>query len=51
MEKERIGYLDDIKGFAIFLMVMGHVIAWNYMDYNEVCIYAPQQFVNVKMGG
>ena len=27
MEKKRIEYLDAIKGFAIFLMVMGHAIA------------------------
>lgn len=27
MTKERIGYIDAIKGFAIFLMVMGHALA------------------------
>lgn len=51
MEKKRIEYLDAIKGFAIILMVMGHVIAWNYSDYNEVCVYNPSQPINVKMGG
>lgn len=51
MEKKRIEYLDAIKGFAIILMVIGHVIAWNYTDYREVCIYDPKQPINVKMGG
>lgn len=51
MEKKRIEYLDAIKGFAIFLMVMGHVIAWNYVDYSRICIYDPDQSINVKMGG
>lgn len=51
MEKKRIEYIDAIKGFAILLMVMGHVIAWNYADYNNVCIYDPNQSINVKMGG
>lgn len=51
MEKKRIEYLDAIKGFAIFLMVMGHVIAWNYADYSRICIYDPNQPINVKMGG
>ena len=51
MEKKRIEYLDAIKGFAIFLMVMGHVIAWNYVDYSRICIYDPDQSINVKVGG
>ena len=51
MEKKRIEYLDAVKGFAIVLMVMGHAIAWNYADYNAVCIYNPDQPINVKMGG
>lgn len=28
--KERIGYIDSLKGLAILLMVMGHVIAWQF---------------------
>ena len=51
MEKERIEYIDAIKGFAIFLMVMGHAIAWNYADYTKVCIYSPNQLSNIKIGG
>lgn len=51
MEKERIEYIDAIKGFAIFLMVMGHVIAWNFEEYNQICIYDVNQSINVKIGG
>ena len=29
----RIDYLDRIKGFAIFLVVMGHAIAWQFNDF------------------
>ena len=29
--KQRIEYIDAIKGLAIFLMVMGHAIAWKTM--------------------
>ena len=31
--KQRIGYIDQIKGFAILLVVMGHVIATWFDDY------------------
>ena len=34
--KERLLYLDSIKGFAIFLMVLGHAIAWSFTDYSSV---------------
>lgn len=47
--KQRIEYIDAIKGLAIFLMVMGHAIAWNYDDYNAVCNFHPEQTINVKM--
>ena len=49
--KQRIEYIDAIKGLAIFLMVVGHAVAWNYADYNEVCIFRPEQSINVKLGG
>lgn len=32
----RIQYIDNIKGFAIFLVVMGHVIANWFPDYSVV---------------
>jgi len=30
--KQRIIWADAVKGFTILLMVMGHVLAWNYAD-------------------
>lgn len=31
MEKKlRLNYIDALKGFAIFLMVMGHALSWSY---------------------
>lgn len=48
---KRIEYIDAIKGFAIILMVMGHVIAWNYTDYTAVCIFNAEAPLNIKMGG
>lgn len=33
--QERIKYIDTLKGFAIFLMVMGHVIAWQFPSYQS----------------
>lgn len=32
--KQRILYLDALKGIAIFLVVLGHVIAWQYPQAN-----------------
>lgn len=29
-EKQRLDWLDLLKGFAIFLMVMGHFLAWTF---------------------
>lgn len=49
--KERIEYLDAIKGFAIILMVIGHAIAWNYYDYTAICAFKPEQSINIKIGG
>lgn len=31
----RIGYIDIMKGLAIFYVVMGHVLAWAYSDWKE----------------
>jgi fucose 4-O-acetylase-like acetyltransferase len=49
--KERISYLDSIRGFAILLMVVGHVIAWSYPNWHEVCLFLPSQPTNVMAGG
>lgn len=38
MEKERILFLDAIKGFAIFLMVLAHAIAWNFENWQNVVL-------------
>ncbi len=38
MKNEYIIWADALKGFAIFLMVMGHAIAWNCNNY-EVFIF------------
>lgn len=34
--KERIGYIDSLKGLAILLVVMGHVIPHFYPNWREV---------------
>lgn len=48
---KRIEYLDATKGFAIFLMVFAHVIAWNFSDYSQVVNYSPEQTENLKIAG
>lgn len=32
---QRIEYIDIMKGLAIFYVVMGHVLAWTYRDWNS----------------
>lgn len=34
MEVKYYPYLDQLKGLAILLMVMGHALAWSYNDYS-----------------
>ena len=34
--RKRMAYIDSIKGFAIFLVVMGHAIAWQFEDFYSV---------------
>lgn len=31
----RIQYIHSLKGFAILLMVMGHVLAWFGVDWQD----------------
>lgn len=49
--KERIAYLDALKGGAILLMVMGHVLAWSFADPSVIAQFDINQPVNVKVGG
>lgn len=48
---ERIEFLDQAKGFAIFLMVFAHAIAWNFTDWQSVCIYSQGQSISEIFGG
>lgn len=47
----RIEYFDQAKGFAIFLMVFAHAIAWNYGDWQSVCVYHNGQEYPEIIGG
>lgn len=38
----RIGYIDSLKGLAVLLMVMGHVIAWQFSDLQFALNQAPR---------
>lgn len=49
--KERIVFLDSIRGFAILLVVMGHAVAWNYPDWHEVCLFSQTQSKELMIGG
>ena len=39
--KQRFEYIDTIKGFAILLVVMGHVIAWSFESFDAVISMSP----------
>ena len=49
--KNRLEYIDAIRGLAILLMVMGHAIAWSYEDWNVICIFNQSQPSNIMAGG
>lgn len=40
---KRLAYIDSLKGFAMFLVVMGHVIAWQFADHEQVIHGGPKQ--------
>lgn len=48
---KRIEYLDATKGFAIFLMVFAHAIAWSFDDYRQVVILNGNQDSGIKCAG
>lgn len=31
--KQHLLYIDEIKGFAIFLVVIGHILEWSFCSY------------------
>lgn len=35
---ERLKFIDESRGFAIILMVFGHIIAWNFPDWRQVVL-------------
>ena len=49
--KTRIDYIDALKGFAILLMVMGHIIAWNFKDYHIISEISHPTPTNVLYAG
>lgn len=42
MSGNRLVFIDEIKGFAILLVVMGHVLAWNGLSTNDGLDYNHQ---------
>lgn len=45
--KERIEYIDRGKGFAILLMVMGHVFAWEYPNIETLQSQYPNSYFSL----
>jgi len=40
---EHVEYIDALKGFGMFLVVMGHVIAWSFDSYGAG-FYVPEAY-------
>ncbi len=47
---KRIEWIDEVKGFAILLMVMGHAIAWSFEDYNVLQFSPAASLAHLKAG-
>lgn len=47
--RERLEYIDTIKGFAILLVVMGHVIPWSFQSFEDVTSMSPSPILLWKI--
>ena len=45
--KDRLIWVDSLKGLSIFLMVMGHVIAWQFNDWSQIMSSYPRTIIPV----
>lgn len=54
MEKERLSWLDVLKGIGIILVVMGHIysnsIIFNWLYSFHMPLFFLQQVVYIKIG-
>ena len=48
---QRLQYLDSTKGFAIFLMVLAHAIAWQFEDYRDVVLLRDNMTISTLNAG
>lgn len=48
---KRFVFLDALKGFAILLMVMAHIIAWNFSDWHIISTISHSTPTNVMNAG
>ena len=38
-----ISWIDTLKGIAIILVVIGHAIAWNFTEFEELIVNGPKK--------
>lgn len=51
MEGKRIAYIDQAKGCGMLLVVFGHAIAWNFGDWEPICVLRPDSTHQQLIGG